>query len=126
MLNARANAEGALKFIDEAALDPYVFTRESFLQWRNFMINDGVTELEDDEFLDLEDDSMEDGSDASDSEPAGVSKSSETDAIDEAKPKGFNLKLMGADDGNSSLSPSSQQVTVQTQDQVAEPAVQKQ
>ncbi|MDD1641717.1 MAG: VacJ family lipoprotein, partial [Methylococcaceae bacterium] len=34
LLNARANAEGALKFIDEAALDPYVFTRESFLQWR--------------------------------------------------------------------------------------------
>jgi phospholipid-binding lipoprotein MlaA len=41
MLNARANAEGALKFIDEAALDPYVFTRESFLQWRNNLATDG-------------------------------------------------------------------------------------
>lgn len=41
MLNARANAEGALKFIDEAALDPYVFTRESFLQWRDFLASDG-------------------------------------------------------------------------------------
>lgn len=41
MLNTRASAEGALKFIDEAALDPYVFTRESFLQWRNSLAADG-------------------------------------------------------------------------------------
>ncbi|MGH8476584.1 MAG: MlaA family lipoprotein [Methylococcales bacterium] len=41
MVNARANAEGALKFIDETALDPYVFTRESFLQWRNHLATDG-------------------------------------------------------------------------------------
>lgn len=48
MLNTRANAEGALKFIDEAALDPYVFTRESFLQWRNNLINDGKVEMSSD------------------------------------------------------------------------------
>ncbi|MGR8981434.1 MAG: MlaA family lipoprotein [Gammaproteobacteria bacterium] len=48
MLNSRANAEGALKFIDEAALDPYVFTRESFLQWRNNLINDGNVEISSD------------------------------------------------------------------------------
>jgi phospholipid-binding lipoprotein MlaA len=41
LLNARANAEGALKFIDEASLDPYVFTRESFLQWRKNLATDG-------------------------------------------------------------------------------------
>ncbi|MDD2725172.1 MAG: VacJ family lipoprotein [Methylovulum sp.] len=41
LLNKRANAEGSLKFIDEAALDPYVFTRESFLQWRTSLANDG-------------------------------------------------------------------------------------
>jgi phospholipid-binding lipoprotein MlaA len=41
LVNARANAEGSLKFIDEAALDPYVFTRESFLQWRNHLATDG-------------------------------------------------------------------------------------
>ncbi|SJM89568.1 VacJ family lipoprotein [Crenothrix polyspora] len=41
LLNARANAEGSLKFIDEAALDPYVFTRESFLQWRKHLATDG-------------------------------------------------------------------------------------
>jgi len=44
MLNTRANAEGALKFIDEAALDPYTFTRESFLQWRNNLATDGESE----------------------------------------------------------------------------------
>ncbi|MDD2863864.1 MAG: VacJ family lipoprotein [Methylococcales bacterium] len=40
-LNARANAEGALKFINEAAVDKYVFTRESFLQWRKSLEKDG-------------------------------------------------------------------------------------
>jgi phospholipid-binding lipoprotein MlaA len=45
LLNARANAEGSLKFIDEAALDPYVFTRESFLQWRNNLATDGKSKL---------------------------------------------------------------------------------
>lgn len=40
-ISDRAKAEGALKFIDEAALDPYVFTRESFLQHRRYLINDG-------------------------------------------------------------------------------------
>ena len=48
MLNARASAEGALKFIDEAALDPYVFTRESFLQWRNNLATDGKAEASSD------------------------------------------------------------------------------
>jgi phospholipid-binding lipoprotein MlaA len=43
-INDRANAEGALNFIDEAALDPYVFTRESFLQYRKNLINDGKTD----------------------------------------------------------------------------------
>ncbi|MFZ2170844.1 MAG: MlaA family lipoprotein, partial [Methylococcaceae bacterium] len=59
MLNARASAEGALKFIDEAALDPYVFTRESFLQWRNNLATDGKTEtsLDLDVELDSDDDS---------------------------------------------------------------------
>lgn len=54
ILNARASAEDALKFIDEAALDPYIFTRESFLQYRKNLITDGKSEFEDDMF-DLED-----------------------------------------------------------------------
>jgi phospholipid-binding lipoprotein MlaA len=48
LINTRANAEGALKFIDEAALDPYVFTRESFLQWRNHLASDGKTDTSSD------------------------------------------------------------------------------
>ncbi|XBS22601.1 VacJ family lipoprotein [Methylomarinum sp. Ch1-1] len=58
MLNARANAEGALKFIDEAALDPYVFTRESFLQYRRNLVADGKIDISDDVF-DLEDEFYE-------------------------------------------------------------------
>ena len=60
LLNTRANAEGALKFIDEAALDPYVFTRESFLQWRNNLATDGKTESS----LDLDAEWNEDGADS--------------------------------------------------------------
>ncbi len=56
LINTRANAEGSLKFIDEAALDPYVFTRESFLQWRTHLANDGNTESTDNfNDLDLDD-----------------------------------------------------------------------
>lgn len=55
MLNARANAQGALRFIDEAALDPYVFTRESFIQYRKNLITDGEGQLED-ELIDFEED----------------------------------------------------------------------
>ncbi|OQW68894.1 MAG: ABC transporter [Proteobacteria bacterium ST_bin11] len=49
-INDRANAEGALNFIDEAALDPYVFTRESFLQYRKNLINDGKSSSTDYDF----------------------------------------------------------------------------
>ncbi|MFZ2727499.1 MAG: VacJ family lipoprotein [Methylococcaceae bacterium] len=50
MLNTRANAEGSLKFINEAALDPYVFMRDSFLQWRNNLAKDGNVSAEIDEY----------------------------------------------------------------------------
>jgi phospholipid-binding lipoprotein MlaA len=60
LLNTRANAEGSLKFIDEAALDPYVFTRESFLQWRNNLDTDGKSETS----LELDDELGEDGTDS--------------------------------------------------------------
>jgi phospholipid-binding lipoprotein MlaA len=51
-VNARANAEGSLKFINEAALDKYVFTRESFLQWRKNLENDGkVSSTIDDDLM---------------------------------------------------------------------------
>ncbi len=58
-LNTRANADSELNFIEEAALDPYVFTRESFLQYRNNLIRDGKIDDTDDLF-DLADDFDED------------------------------------------------------------------
>lgn len=65
MLNARANAESSLNFIDEAALDPYVFTREAFLQHRRYLITDGQSEMSDD-LLDLDDDFYDDEDDEED------------------------------------------------------------
>ncbi|MEC4748287.1 VacJ family lipoprotein [Methylomicrobium sp. Wu6] len=65
MLNSRANAEGALKFIDEAALDPYVFTRESFLQWRQNLATDGKSEATND-LADFEDDLLDDATKSTD------------------------------------------------------------
>ena len=74
LLNTRANAEGALKFIDEAALDPYVFTRESFLQWRNNLATDGKTESSSD--LDAEW-----GGDGEDSTPKAVGHAVDKKAV---------------------------------------------
>jgi phospholipid-binding lipoprotein MlaA len=44
LIDKRAKAEGSLKFINEAALDPYLFMRESFLQWRRHLATDGKSE----------------------------------------------------------------------------------
>lgn len=89
MLNTRANAEGALKFIDEAALDPYVFTRESYLQWRTSLATDGKAESSSDlsEFedeIDAEGDNMSSGQksadvDAAAAKPAAIPTQSSED-----------------------------------------------
>lgn len=56
-VDLRARSEGAIQFIDEAAVDPYAFTREAFLQRRTYLIYDGnppmpdlFDELEEEEF----------------------------------------------------------------------------
>lgn len=59
MLNTRANAEGALKFVDEAAIDPYLFVREAYLQNQRHLISDGKINADVD-VLPLEDDPLED------------------------------------------------------------------
>ena len=46
LLNTRSNAEQSLKFIDEAAVDPYIFMRASYLQWRDFQITEGANTSE--------------------------------------------------------------------------------
>ncbi|MBI3187344.1 MAG: VacJ family lipoprotein, partial [Gammaproteobacteria bacterium] len=38
------------KILDEAALDPYVFLREAWLQRRSYLVKDGVTENTDEFF----------------------------------------------------------------------------
>ncbi|MCK5828756.1 MAG: VacJ family lipoprotein [Methylococcales bacterium] len=65
VLNARASADGDLRFIDEAALDPYIFTREAFLQYRKNLIADGNVEIEDNIF-DLEDELFDEDEEISD------------------------------------------------------------
>ena len=60
VVNTRANAEGALRFIDEAALDPYIFTRESYLQWRNHLATDGADDASYDVTADFEDELFDD------------------------------------------------------------------
>ena len=77
-INDRANAESALNFIDEAALDPYVFTRESFLQYRNNLINDGKTEVDS---LDLDVEAAFDEVDSNDS----VDSKKKTDSAPEVR-----------------------------------------
>jgi len=54
-ISDRAKVQRELNFIDEAALDPYVFTRESFLQYRRHLINDGKVDNHGDDLeLDVE------------------------------------------------------------------------
>lgn len=82
LLNTRANAEGALKFIDEAALDPYVFTRESFLQWRNNLATDGKSETS----LDLDDELGEGGAESVE-KVGNTAANNKTDSKLDASPK---------------------------------------
>lgn len=87
-LNRRANAEESLKFIDEAALDPYVFTRESYLQFREHQITDGeagasadIGEFDEELFVDEEFD--DEASNAEEVETTVVdSEASETIEVD--------------------------------------------
>lgn len=66
-LDLRSRASNALRFVNESALDPYVFTREAWVQHRTFLIYDGnppEDDLEDD-FGDDEFDSENTGSNIS-------------------------------------------------------------
>ncbi len=53
----RSRASNAIRFVNESALDPYVFTREAWVQHRNFLVYDGdppetVDEFSDEDFSD--------------------------------------------------------------------------
>ncbi len=77
LLNTRANAEGSLKFINEASLDPYVFTREAFLQWRHNLATDGKFEVS----LDFDDELN------NDTEPGSKNNSATTNKIELLDPE---------------------------------------
>lgn len=67
VIDLRARSEGAIQFINEAALDPYTFMREAFLQRREYLIFDGDPPL-DDLFEELEEE-FEEPFEADDSSP---------------------------------------------------------
>ena len=49
-VDTRAKLLKSERILDEAALDPYVFLREAWLQRRNYLVNDGVVENKDEFF----------------------------------------------------------------------------
>lgn len=49
VIDRRARFMGAQRILEAAALDPYVFTREAYLQRRDNLIRNGATTLHDDE-----------------------------------------------------------------------------
>lgn len=108
MLNTRASAEGSLKFINEAALDPYVFTRESFLQWRNSLATDGKSEASSD--VDTLDDDLSNGG------KGGASKQSASDdgkyalRLDAAKGSSFSNAAQSFDETAKSFAEASSKV----------------
>jgi len=48
----RSRASNAIRFVNESALDPYVFTREAWVQHRDYLIFDGNLPISDDNFSD--------------------------------------------------------------------------
>ncbi len=48
----RSRASNAIRFVNESALDPYIFTREAWVQHRSYLIFDGNLPLTDDDFDD--------------------------------------------------------------------------
>lgn len=53
VVNTRAQVAGAARFRDDAAVDPYVFTRSAYRQYRRGQINDGEVSVEDDAYSDF-------------------------------------------------------------------------
>ncbi len=51
-IDKRTKLEEAVTYRDATAVEPYLFTREAYLQHRNFLIYDGNPPIHDDSFLD--------------------------------------------------------------------------
>ena len=81
LVDRRARVADAVNFRDEAAIEPYLFTREAYLQRRKFLIHDGNPPVENDEFLDEIFDDLETTNAPSPQEkPAGVPVSDERES----------------------------------------------
>lgn len=81
LVDRRARVADAVNFRDEAAVEPYLFTREAYLQRRKFLIHDGNPPVENDEFLDEIFDDLETTSAPSpQEEPAGLPVSDERES----------------------------------------------
>jgi phospholipid-binding lipoprotein MlaA len=61
IINTRANLLEASDLRDEAAVDPYTFTREAYLQRRQFLIHNGNPPLDEEFDMLLEESDSEDG-----------------------------------------------------------------
>jgi len=70
IIDKRARVESELRARDALALDSYVFTREAYIQRRNFLVHDGSPPADDmyaaleefeDELLEFEEDTVSDG-----------------------------------------------------------------
>ncbi len=53
VVNARAQMDDAARFRDDAAIDPYVFTRSAYRQYRQNAVFDGNPPLDDDPYSDF-------------------------------------------------------------------------
>jgi ABC-type transporter lipoprotein component MlaA len=80
-INTRANLLEATSIRDEAAVDPYIFTREAFLQHRTYLIYDGNPPVEGYEDI-FDESSFDNGdNDSVTAEPEVPAEEEENDAV---------------------------------------------
>lgn len=48
----RSRSDNSIRFVNETAIDPYIFTREAWVQHRTYLIYDGNLPMNDDDFSD--------------------------------------------------------------------------
>jgi phospholipid-binding lipoprotein MlaA len=72
VVDIRADALEVVEIADEAALDPYAFYRDAYMQRRIYLINDGVMNYDDEDY-DLDDD-FDEGLDEPELEPDSESE----------------------------------------------------
>jgi len=102
-IDKRATADSSLQFIDDAAVDRYVFTRESYLQHREYLATDGEQEFSDNDLLeDFDDEEGEDLlSGSSDLNVTDINKDEQQQSLDIAAETEGKLKQSQASQDSS-------------------------